>query len=139
MKKLFITAFLLMVIVLPIGYTPSTNAAEVTGDGGSTVTGGKTTSQEQQINAEFQNPLQVKTISELFYKILNFVVGLSYVVIAAFYLLAGFKFVKAQGNPEELSSAKRAFLNTTIGAIIIIGINVITQVIESIINSLKKS
>jgi len=94
--------------------------------------------QTQSIKAEFQNPLSgVNSLSDLFYKIVDFIIGLSYVVIAAFYLIAGFKFVKAQGNPEELSSAKRAFLNTTIGAIIIIGINVITQVIQSTIKSLQ--
>ena len=104
----------------------------------------KTTAQQpvstQKITAEFTNPLEgVNSLSDLFYKIINFVVGLSYVVIAGFYLMAGFKFVKAQGNPEELSEAKRAFFNTTIGAVIIIGINVITQVIQSIINGLKQS
>jgi hypothetical protein len=92
----------------------------------------------QQIVASFDNPLSgVNSLAGLFYKIINFIIGLSYVVIAAFYLVAGFKFVKAQGNPEELSSAKRAFFNTTIGAVIIIGINVITQVIQSIIKGLQ--
>lgn len=101
--------------------------------------GGKATpSSAQPISASFDNPLGgVDSLADLFYRIINFIIGLSYVVIAAFYLIAGFKFVKAQGNPEELSGAKRAFLNTTIGAIIIIGINVITQVIQSIIDGLQ--
>lgn len=92
----------------------------------------------KQIEASFDNPLKgVDSLADLFYEIVEFIIGLSYVVIAVFYLLAGFKFVKAQGNPEELSGAKRAFMNTTIGAIIIIGINVITQVIQSIIEGLQ--
>lgn len=137
MKTLFFASLVVTVLVLPFGYSHYAHAVEVTGDSGKTITGSTANSGTSQITAEFKNPLQVKSISELFYMIIKFIVGLSYVVIAAFYLLAGFKFVKAQGNPEELSEAKRAFLNTTIGAIIIIGINVITAVIESTIKSLQ--
>ncbi|PJE74003.1 MAG: hypothetical protein COV01_02735 [Candidatus Taylorbacteria bacterium CG10_big_fil_rev_8_21_14_0_10_41_48] len=137
MKKILIASFIALTLSLPfVGHAQSqtfdTNPVTTqTKDNNPSVP-------TQTIKAEFQNPLGgVNSLSDLFYKIVDFIIGLSYVVIAAFYLIAGFKFVKAQGNPEELSGAKRAFLNTTIGAIIIIGINVITQVIQSTIQSLQ--
>lgn len=136
MKNIF-TISLLSLMVFSV-LVPSISFAAATGDTSNQATGGNTSGTSQTIKAEFTNPLEgVNSLSDLFYKVINFIIGLSYVVIAGFYLMAGFKFVKAQGNPEELSEAKRAFFNTTIGAVIIIGINVITQVIQSIINGLK--
>jgi len=138
MKKILsILVPIVMMATIPLSYIHA--QATQTVDTNTTQTQDKNPPKStQQIVATFQNPLSgVNSLGDLFYKIVNFIIGLSYVVIAAFYLIAGFKFVKAQGNPEELSSAKRAFLNTTIGAIIIIGINVITQVIQSTIQSLQ--
>lgn len=88
--------------------------------------------------ATLQNPLSgVNTISDLFYKIVSFAVSLSYVVIAAFLILSGFKFIKAQGNEEELKKAKNTFYYTIIGAALIIGAQVITSIIQKIIQGLQ--
>ena len=84
------------------------------------------------------NPLKVNSLSDLFYSIVNFVISLSYVVIAFFLLLSGFKFVTAQGSEDKLSDAKRMFFNTVIGALIIIGANTIVAVVKSVIENLQK-
>lgn len=87
--------------------------------------------------ATLPNPLKVKSISELFYDIVDFIISLSYVVIAFFFLLSGFKFVTAQGSDEKLGEAKRMFFNTVIGALIIIGANTIVAVVRTIIANLQ--
>lgn len=139
MKKIFlITSLIFIVTMIPVYFAHAQVTQTVDTNTTQTRDTNPPNSTQQIKDASFDNPLEgVDSLADLFYRIINFIIGLSYVVIAAFYLLAGFKFVKAQGNPEELSGAKRAFMNTTIGAIIIIGINVITQVIQSIIDGLQ--
>lgn len=84
------------------------------------------------------NPLDgVDSIGGLIFKVINFVYSLSYAVIAVFLMISGFKFVKAQGNETELTDAKNTFKYTIIGAILLIGANVITQVIKSLIDSFR--
>jgi len=85
-----------------------------------------------------QNPLKgVNSIGDLVYKVIDFFMGLSYVVLAIFLILSGFKFVKAQGNPEELEDAKRTFKFTIIGGLLLIGANTIVKVLEKLINDLN--
>ncbi len=83
------------------------------------------------------NPVGVSSIACLFYKIVDFVMSLSYIVIAFFLLLSGFKFVTAQGSDEKLTDAKKTFWYTIIGALILIGANTIIQVVQSIIKSIQ--
>jgi hypothetical protein len=87
--------------------------------------------------ATLENPLKVKSLSELFTKLVQFAVNIGYFLIAFFLLLSGFKFVKAQGNEAELETAKRTFYYTIIGAIIIVGAQTIILVVQSIIKGLQ--
>ncbi len=85
------------------------------------------------------NPLgdKVGTIPQLIYKLVQALVDVSYVVIAFFLILSGFKFVMAQGSEDKLTEAKNTFKNTIIGAVLIIGAQVIVSVAQSIFASLK--
>lgn len=84
---------------------------------------------------KLENPLKgVNSIADFFYLVINFVYSLSYVVIAAFLLISGFKFVMAQGKPDALDDAKKTFKYTIVGAIILIGANVLTEAFRSVIN-----
>ncbi len=81
-----------------------------------------------------ENPLRgADSIGELFRTLAQFVIDLAYIVIAAFLLLSGFKFIKAQGKPEELAKAKATFWYTIIGAIIIIGMDTLIAVFKRIL------
>jgi hypothetical protein len=84
-----------------------------------------------------ENPLRgADSIGELFQTLAQFVIDLAYVVIAAFLILSGFKFIKAQGKPEELAKAKATFWYTIIGAIIIIGMDTMIAVFKRILEQL---
>jgi hypothetical protein len=84
------------------------------------------------------DPLKdVPNLACLFYKIVDFIMSFSYVVIAFFLLLAGFKFVTAQGSTEKLTDAKKTFMYTVIGALILIGANTIIAVVKTIITGLQ--
>lgn len=81
-----------------------------------------------------ENPLKgADSLGGLFNTLAQFVIDLAYIVIAAFLLLSGFKFIKAQGKPEELAKAKATFWYTIVGAIIIIGMDTLIAVFKRIL------
>lgn len=75
------------------------------------------------------NPLGVDSFSGLVDKILNAAILIGIPIAVLFIVLAGFKFVFAQGNPEALKKARRNFLNTIIGIAIFVGASLIATVI----------
>lgn len=85
-----------------------------------------------------ENPLKAKSIVLLLNALLDIVVQVGIPVIAIFIVYSGFLFVKAQGNESKLSEAKQTLFYTVIGAAIVLGALVISQVIEQTIGSLKK-
>jgi hypothetical protein len=141
MKHHIIALALLLAIGIPalVG-AQGTGGATVNNTGG---TGGATVSnpdaaplkQTSTGTVKLENPLKgVNSIADFIYIVINFVYSLSYVVIAGFLLLSGFKFVMAQGKPDALDDAKKTFKYTIIGAIILIGANVATEAVRSVIN-----
>lgn len=92
-----------------------------------------------QKTAHLENPLgnTVNSLPDLFYKIVNFLISFSYIVIAFFLILSGFKFVLAQGSDTELQKAKQMFYYTIIGGLIIVGAQTITTIVQNIIKGLQ--
>jgi hypothetical protein len=62
-------------------------------------------------------------------------IGAVAVTLAVVY--AGFLFVVAQGNPEKLNQARKTLFYTIIGALVLLGAQVIAGVIESTIKQLQ--
>lgn len=58
-------------------------------------------------------------------------------VSVIYIILAGFKFVTAQGDETQIGDARRALLYGAIGAAIVLGAWVIVQVIQTTIDSLS--
>lgn len=88
--------------------------------------------------AQLQNPL-----NPAFSSVPSFIAGaLKVVVMVALPLLtlafvySGFLFVKAQGNPTELQTARRNFMFTVFGAILILGAWVIATLIGGTVSQL---
>lgn len=110
-----------------------TLAFAVPDPGGQKDSGGQT-----PIIAGLPNPLgdKVDSIPALVYLLVQIVVDISYVVIAFFLILSGFKFVAARGNETELTNAKNTFKYTIIGALLIIGAQTIIAVVKNIISGL---
>ncbi len=59
------------------------------------------------------------------------------VVAVIFIIYTGFLFVIAQGKPEALDKAKKAFLWTSIGTAVLLGSWVIAQAINSTVASIR--
>jgi hypothetical protein len=82
------------------------------------------------------NPLKtVNTIDGLLVAILNIVMVLMVPVVVFFIIMAGFKYVTAQGNSTKVEEATRALTYAVIGGVLILGAVAISQIIQSTVNA----
>lgn len=87
--------------------------------------------------AQIANPLKFDSVSLLVNDILDYVIKIGGVVATLAFIWAGFVYVTAQGKPEKLKTAKEIFINTCIGAAILLGAELISTIISGTIKSLK--
>jgi hypothetical protein len=86
-----------------------------------------------------KNPISIDTLAGFVKSILDIVVMIGIPIIALAIIYSGFLFVKAKGDPKELSTAKETFLYTIIGAAIILGSWILAQAICSTVAQLGAS
>lgn len=91
--------------------------------------------QGKGIEIAVKNPIQSSSVSEVLLAFFKILVELGAVAVTLAIVYAGFLFVAARGNPEQLNKAKTTFFWTIIGAMILLGAQVIASVIE---NTIKK-
>ncbi len=122
----FIFAFILII--------PSAYAVVVGGGDGPGVVGGGIV-----VNTSIVNPLgpELDTIPAFIKKLIEIVLTIGVPVVTLAIIYTGFLFVKAQGNPEELKTAKKALTYTLIGAALILGAFVIASAIGSTVDEIK--
>jgi len=130
LKYSFVLVFIFM-LVLPVLFVGAVGPS--TGGGGPTTGGGT------NITSSIDNPTNVDTISEFIIAIIDavMIVGIPIVVLAIIY--TGFLFVKAQGNSEELTKAKKALLYTLIGGSLLLGAFVIANAIQATVDDITKT
>ena len=89
--------------------------------------------------AQIENPLgkDKTSIPNFIASILGGVVKIGGIFAIFAFIWAGFLFVKAQGNPEGLKTAREVFKNTCIGVAVLLGAQLIASIIVGTINSLK--
>lgn len=78
-----------------------------------------------------QNPLKFNSFCGLLKGLFNGVVAIGIPVAVVFLVIAGFRFVLAQGNPKGIGLARQNLLNTIIGIALFLGAWLIAQVIAS--------
>ena len=98
-------------------------------------TGGGINSGPGQVNdpAALQNPLRVSTVNELLVAILNVLIVIAVPIVVIFIILAGFKYVTARGNQNDIQDAHRALTYAVIGAVLIIGALAIAEIISNLV------
>lgn len=116
-KNLWVVVFIVTFSIVPIiSFAQATNPAPV---------------------VPLENPLgETKTIEAVLQKLLVGVIKIGIPIVAIAIIYSGFLFVKAQGNPEELTKAKEALLYSLIGAAILLGAWAITEVVFDTVKSL---
>lgn len=68
--------------------------------------------------------------------ILDFVIEVGAIVVAAMMVYVGYLFVVARGNPTKIEEARRAFIYTLIGALIVLGSKAIAVGIAATVGAL---
>jgi hypothetical protein len=87
--------------------------------------------------ATIENPLGEgnDSVNAILLKIMDLVAMVGGVVVVFFIIYSGYTFVMAQGNPEGLKKAKDMFFATIIGGAILLGADVIANVVVGTVKS----
>lgn len=82
------------------------------------------------------NPLKFNSISGFISALLSAVIAIGIPIAVLFVVYAGFKFVMAQGNPEELKSARSNLVWTLVGIGIFLGASLLAEIIRQTLVSI---
>lgn len=82
------------------------------------------------------NATNTDCLENFLVNILRFVVRIGAIIVVLMYVFVGFKFVAAQGNDTKISEAKTMLLWTTIGALVLLGAQVIAMAIKATVQGL---
>lgn len=82
------------------------------------------------------NPLRAGSIPELLAIVLQGLVQIGSIILVLMLVWVGFKFVVAQGNEEEIRSARDALMWTVIGGLVLLGAQAIATLIQATVNAL---
>jgi hypothetical protein len=128
-KKIFITTTVFLALIVP-------SVSLIYADAGSAPTAGGSGTQPPVL---LTNPLssQYSSISGIVGALLNVVEYIGAIACALWIIWGGFLFVKARGNPEALSEAKKTLWHAVIGTAIILGAGAILAVIQNTITAIK--
>ncbi len=82
-----------------------------------------------------KNPLKVGSIEELLSAILGVVIVLATPIVVFFIIYAGFLYVTARGNTQQVQQATTALTYAIIGGLLILGSFALAEVIKNVVDS----
>jgi hypothetical protein len=91
---------------------------------------------QSQAAVELKNPLQVETIEGLLRAIIAVVLVFAVPIIIFFIIYAGFLYVTARGNEQQVQQATRALLYALVGGLLILGAYVLIDIIANLVASI---
>jgi hypothetical protein len=84
---------------------------------------------------QLRNPLAVTSIEELLVAILNILIIIAIPLIVFYIIYAGFLYVTARGNAQQVEQATRALTYAIIGGVLIIGAVAISEIVKNLVGS----
>lgn len=87
--------------------------------------------QPAPIPVQLNNPLEVGSIKELLVGILQIVMTLAIPIVVLFIIYAGFMYVTARGNAEQIKKATSALTYAVIGGVLIVGSLAIAEIVKN--------
>ena len=87
---------------------------------------------ETILGVEFKNPLIYNTFQELLNAIIDFIFTLSLWIAPIMFIIAGFYYMTAAGEPEKIKKAKDVILYTAIGLVIVFSAKGLVTLFKSI-------
>lgn len=90
------------------------------------------------IKATLPNPVGANTtLFALLGKVLDVMVSIGFPILVLALVYSGFLFVKAQGNPTEIETAKKAFFWTVVGGVVLLGSSILAGAIGGTVDAVK--
>ena len=86
---------------------------------------------------QLKSPLAFTTIEELLLVILNVFMVIATPIIILFIIYAGFLYVTAKGNAEQVKQATTALAYAVIGGVILLGSVAIAEIVKNIVEAFK--
>lgn len=87
---------------------------------------------------KWESYIRFGSIEDLLLGILQILITLAIPIIVFFIIYAGFKYVTAQGNPQQIQEATRTLTYAIIGAVLIIGAVAFAEIAKNTIEAFKK-
>jgi hypothetical protein len=87
------------------------------------------------IKVELKNPLKFENLTDLFEAILSVVMVLATPVIVFFIIYAGFLYVTARGNAQQVEQATKALTYAIIGGVIVLGSFALITIIDNLVTA----
>ena len=84
---------------------------------------------------ELKNPIAFDSLQDFIVALLNVFIIIATPIVVIFIILAGFKYVTAQGNASKIEEATRALTYAIIGGVLIIGAVAIAEIIKDLVTS----
>jgi hypothetical protein len=84
------------------------------------------------IDVTIPNPLRANSFAELINLIIKFIFNLALWIAVIMFLIAGFVYITANGEPAKIKQAKDIILYTAVGLIVVISAKGLVALFESI-------
>jgi hypothetical protein len=133
--------YLFLAFIMIFTVSSSLLHAQQTGQNTNSLTGQNNTGQTGQntdcVGICLENPIKAKSITGLIEAIIDIVLVFAVPVIVFFIILAGFKYVTARGDTNQIQEAHMALLYALIGGVLILGAKVLIVVISGTVDAIK--
>jgi len=86
---------------------------------------------------KLKNPLKVGSIQELLSAILGVVIVIATPIVVFFIIYAGFLYVTARGNTQQVQQATTALTYAIIGGLLILGSFALAEVLKGVVDSFR--
>jgi hypothetical protein len=83
------------------------------------------------------NQIKVGTVEDLLVALLNIFIIIATPIIVLFIIYAGFLYVTAQGNSQQVEQATRALTYSIIGGVMVLGAVAISAIVADIVGAFK--
>lgn len=84
---------------------------------------------------QFDNPTIADDIPDFLYAVLRIFVIIAVPIVIFFIIYAGFLYVTARGNAEQLKTAHTALLYAIVGGLIVVGATVIVGIVTNLVDA----
>jgi|SRR3989338_817744 len=91
----------------------------------------------KKITLELDNPIKAENFLDLLDQVVDLAMYIAIPIIVIAIIYAGFLFVKARGKEKEITDAKNVLMYVVIGSAIILGAELLKDIVVNTITSLK--